>query len=78
MSYLVHEPIRLVDTKTAAEIIGIQPRTLEGYRFRGGGPIFVRVSPRCVRYRLSDIQSWLLSKNRTSTSTELAKGSVNL
>jgi hypothetical protein len=49
----------LVDQVEAARVIGVLPRTLEGWRLRGYGPRFVRISPRCVRYRLKDIEKWL-------------------
>ena len=58
----------LLDTNQVARILGYRPRTLEGMRSRGDGPPFIRLSPRAVRYRLSDLESWLDSRRRTSTS----------
>ena len=46
---------RLVDTAEAAGFRGQSQRTLETQRSRGDGPPYVRVSPRCIRYRLIDL-----------------------
>lgn len=50
---------RLLNTKEAADYLGLSPRTLEGYRSRGGGPLYVAISRNVVRYRLSDLQAWV-------------------
>jgi predicted site-specific integrase-resolvase len=51
---------KLLSPTEAAQILGIQPRTLEFWRQRGRvGPKFIRYSARCVRYRLSDLQAWV-------------------
>jgi hypothetical protein len=50
---------QLVDQTEAAKVLGVEPRTLEGWRLRGYGPRFVRISPRCIRYRPKDIERWL-------------------
>lgn len=39
----------------AAHLLGVTPRTLQAWRLRGGGPPFVRISLRCVRYRRRDL-----------------------
>jgi|SRR6266478_7238788 len=49
----------LLDPKQAAKLVNVQPRTLEGWRRRGCGPPFLRLSVRSVRYRLEDIERWL-------------------
>ena len=46
------------DEKTAAEIIGVKPRTFRQWREEGRGPVFVAVGQR-VTYRLGDIIAWL-------------------
>ena len=54
---------RLLSQNEAAEFLRIQPRTLEAWRARGGvGPKFIRYSARCVRYRLGDLQAWVVSR----------------
>ena len=43
----------------AARIIGIAPITLRQWRSHGKGPKYLRIGGKCVRYRRSDIESWL-------------------
>lgn len=58
----------LLRTDKAAAALDMSPRSLEGMRLTGRGPRFVRISPRCVRYRPRDIESWVESRLRVSTS----------
>ena len=59
---------RLLSPRQAADFLGLTPRFLEMRRFRGGGPPFIRVSGRCVRYLSSDLRAWVEDRRRTSTS----------
>ena len=52
----------LLNQSEAAQILGIQPRTLENWRARRIGPSFLAISRRCVRYRLVDLEAWLNGK----------------
>ena len=61
---------QLLTPRQAAAILGLTPRFLEMRRFKGGGPVFIRVSGRCVRYRLSDLIEWIEGRRRTSTSDQ--------
>ena len=58
----------LINETEAADFIGLTPRTMQGYRYRGRGPPFVRLSARCVKYRRIDLLRWAESHLRTSTS----------
>ena len=58
---------RLLTTKQAAESLSLSMTTLEKYRVYGGGPRFLHLG-RAVRYRVSDLDAWLESRVRTSTS----------
>ena len=50
----------LFDTKAAGAYPKIDPRTLEGWRYRGQvGPKFLRYSGRVVRYRKSDLDAFM-------------------
>lgn len=49
----------LLTTTDAAEFLGVSRRTLEGWRVKGGGPRFVSVSRGMVRYRRTDLESWI-------------------
>jgi len=58
----------MLTTRQAAEYLNLQPKTLSRWRIRGGGPKFIRVSPRCIRYRASDLDAWTAQRLRRSTS----------
>ena len=46
---------RQVPPKNAADFLGVTPRKLEQQRREGGGPPFVRLSHKIVRYRMKDL-----------------------
>jgi len=52
----------------AARLLGLSRKTLQKFRLTGEGPRYVRVSARCVRYRLVDLRTWQESKLVSSTS----------
>jgi hypothetical protein len=52
----------LTTTQTAAWL-RVSPKWLEKARCRGYGPPFIKVTPRCVRYRKGDLIAYL--RNRT-------------
>lgn len=58
----------LIDEKTAAAFLGLTDRTLQGYRRKGGGATFIRISSRCIRYRRADLRKWAEARLRSSTS----------
>lgn len=53
----------------AAEFLGLSPRTLQVWRLSGRGPRFLKLGS-CVRYRTSDLEIWLASCVRRSTSDD--------
>lgn len=58
----------LLTEQQAAEYLGgLTPKALQAWRVRGGGPPFLKIG-RLIRYRESDLHSWLESRIRTSTS----------
>lgn len=42
-----------------AKLLNVSPRVLEAWRCRGGGPTFVKISVRCVRYRRDDVERFI-------------------
>lgn len=58
----------LIREAPAAEFLDNSVRTMQGMRYRGGGPRFIRLSSRCIRYRRSDLREWAEQRLRTSTS----------
>jgi hypothetical protein len=61
-------PDPLLTETEAAKYLGYQHRTLAGWRYRGGGPVFIATSKTSVRYRLSDLEAWIAARRRRSTS----------
>jgi predicted DNA-binding transcriptional regulator AlpA len=59
---------QLVTEKEAARFLGYSVRALQNWRLRGGGPPYVKVSSRSVRYRRGDLRDWAFARLRTSTS----------
>lgn len=60
----------LLDTKAAAPRIGVSPGTLENWRVRGIGPVFIK-TPGIrgkVLYDPADIESWKQANRFQSTS----------
>lgn len=58
--------IAVLDTRAAADFLGVSARTLEGFRVRGGGPRFVKIGG-SVRYRLASLEEYLQQQERAST-----------
>jgi hypothetical protein len=58
---------RFVRAGVAAEMIGLAEQTLAQRRCRGDGPPFIKLGG-AVRYDLRDLETWMLSHRRTSTS----------
>ena len=56
----------LLDTTQAARFLGLGERTLQNWRVRGEGPVFLRVG-RCVRYAPDDLSAFLGARRFRST-----------
>ena len=52
-----------VDTREAAEHLGLSPSTLARYRITGEGPWYYRLGG-CVRYRGADLEEWAAGRRR--------------
>ena len=57
-------------TKEAAGYMDLKKSTLEAWRCRGGGPVFLKLG-KAVRYRKKDLDSFINARTRTSTSQTL-------
>jgi len=64
----MHDDDVLLSSKDVSELTGLAIRTLEGLRVKGGGPVYVRLSPRAIRYKRGDVRTWINERLRTSTS----------
>ena len=58
----------LILEKTAAEYLGLTVRWMQSKRQNGGGPKFVSISQRCIRYRRLDLKAYADQQLRSSTS----------
>lgn len=52
----------LLPQKRVAAMLGVSPRALEAWRMRGAGPTFVKISSRCIRYRLGDVKKFIADR----------------
>lgn len=59
---------QLINEQIAAEFLGYTVRALQNWRLRGGGPKFVKVSSRSIRYRRWELIAWSEAHMVSSTS----------
>jgi len=59
---------KLLTEKEAADFICYSQRALQNWRVRGGGPKYVKVSARSIRYQLGDVLDWIEERKRKHTS----------
>jgi predicted DNA-binding transcriptional regulator AlpA len=59
---------RLLTPDEAADRLGLSRGCLKGWRVRGCGPPFVALGKRRVRYREADLERFVESRVRASTS----------
>lgn len=64
-SHFLVQPQNLT-TPQAAAYLGVQPATLEQWRWSGRGPRFIKMGRAC-RYRLVDLDSYMESRSFSST-----------
>ena len=57
----------LIKEKAAAAFLGVTGRSLQKWRQVGGGPRYVSLSARCLRYRRIDLKAWSDERLRKST-----------
>ena len=61
-------PENLLDEQAVARLLALSPATLRNWRVKGHGPKFQRLSARAIRYKLGDLETWLSTCARRSTS----------
>jgi hypothetical protein len=57
----------LLTPAQAAAILSVQAKVLERWRGTGGGPAFVRLSSKTIRYRRDDMDDFVARRIRAST-----------
>ncbi len=70
MAPMADDPDRLIDEREAASFLCYSKRALQNWRVRGGGPRFVKVSARSIRYRRRDLNRWIEERIRSNTSED--------
>ena len=68
----MNDAVDILDTKQAARFLGIPPRTLESWRYRGQAPQFIRYNKSQVRYRIADLEAFQRSKIVTPADEDIA------
>ncbi len=63
----MRESQNLLDTESAASVLGVKAGTLEVWRTYGKGPKFLKIG-RSVRYRRQDLEAYLEDSVMSSTS----------
>ena len=58
----------LIPETEAADFLDLTPRSMQAMRQRGGGPLFFRLSARCVKYTRFKCKVWYAARQRSSTS----------
>ena len=67
-------PDDFLDTIEAADVLKLSPRTMEDYRWRGGGPPYCKIGKRRVVYLWKDLMEFALkSKRQNSSSDEMTQ-----
>lgn len=59
--------MEILNTREAAAYVRLGKPTMERFRISGAGPVFVKLGG-AVRYRKSDLDSWIETRRVRSTS----------
>lgn len=65
----------LLTPKQAAARANTSERSLERYRQNGGGPDYVRLGARAIRYDPDDLDTWIANHKYPHRAAELARAS---
>lgn len=61
---------KIMTEAEAANFLGMTPRFLQSRRYKQNGPRYIRISDRCIKYRLTDLLAWLNSQCRGGVKTQ--------
>ncbi|MGE0184034.1 MAG: helix-turn-helix transcriptional regulator [Parvularculaceae bacterium] len=56
-----------VNTRAASRLTGVPVTTLETWRSRGGGPKFLKLGAKTVRYQRRELLKWMTRQQRANT-----------
>ena len=60
---------QLYNEKETAKLLSMSVKTLQRYRYTGGGPIYVKLG-KSVRYKESDIEKYVSERTRYITTEQ--------
>ena len=60
----------LMSEKQAADFLQLTPRALQAWRTKGGGPAYLRIGHRTVRYAPADLEAWVETRRFENTAQE--------
>ena len=60
---------QLYNEKETAKLLSLSVKTLQRYRYTGGGPIYVKLG-KSVRYKESDIEKYVSERTRYITTEQ--------
>lgn len=69
---VISQAQRKLDTKGAAEYIGLSASFLNKKRITGGGPKYIKLGNRVI-YDVKDLEAWI-SANRRSSTSDMSSG----
>jgi predicted DNA-binding transcriptional regulator AlpA len=69
-------PSPYVNTKQAAEYLGLSHQYLEIARHKGGGPQYIKLA-KAVRYRVEDLDDWMGTHTQKHTADTSKRGGQN-
>lgn len=64
----VNKASELLTICAAADFLGVHRSFLDRRRVAGGGPRYIRLSARVIRYSPDDLEKWLAGNRRANTS----------
>jgi len=64
---LQENPDDLLKPNNAARLLGVSEIWLKKLRLSGGGPKYVRLSERLIRYKRSDLTDWVEARRFSNT-----------
>lgn len=57
-----------ISTRAASRLTGVSVCTLETWRSRGGGPKFIKIGAKMIRYQRRSLLEWMARQERRNTS----------
>lgn len=68
MEKVLDDDVMLLDERQAGKYLGLTIRALQNWRRNGDGPPHIRLSRRAIRYDRRDLDEWIVTRRRKSTS----------